>query len=72
MCSRCGSLLFPVGMIHHLLRKGNYSEQVGAGFPVSLAGVMKYLAAKVLDIARKKPGQQENLHHPASSATGYP
>nr|CAD7457430.1 unnamed protein product [Timema tahoe] len=43
---RCGSLLFPVGMIHHLLRKGNYSEQVGAGFPVSLAGVMKYLAAK--------------------------
>nr|CAD7400186.1 unnamed protein product [Timema cristinae] len=42
-------------MIHHLLRKGNYSEQVGAGFPVSLAGVMKYVAAKVLEIARKKP-----------------
>ena len=34
--SRAG-LQFPVGRIHRLLRKGNYSEQVGAGAPVYLA-----------------------------------
>ncbi|CAI9590704.1 unnamed protein product [Staurois parvus] len=33
--SRAG-LQFPVGRVHRLLRKGNYSERVGAGAPVYL------------------------------------
>ncbi|XP_065288877.1 histone H2A-like [Dermacentor albipictus] len=48
--SRAG-LQFPVGRIHRLLRKGNYSERVGAGAPVYLAAVLEYLAAEVLELA---------------------
>lgn len=48
--SRAG-LQFPVGRIHRHLRKGNYSERVGAGAPVYLAAVMEYLAAEVLELA---------------------
>ena len=48
--SRAG-LQFPVGRIHRLLRKGNYSERVGTGAPVYLAAVMEYLAAEVLELA---------------------
>lgn len=48
--SRAG-LQFPVGRIHRHLRKGNYSERVGAGAPVYLAAVMEYLCAEVLELA---------------------
>lgn len=44
-------LQFPVGRIHRFLRKGNYSERVGAGAPVYLAAVMEYLTAEVLELA---------------------
>lgn len=44
-------LQFPVGRIHRHLRKGNYSERVGAGAPVYLAAVMEYLTAEVLELA---------------------
>ncbi|GJQ66702.1 hypothetical protein Trydic_g19918 [Trypoxylus dichotomus] len=48
--SRAG-LQFPVGRIGRLLRKGNNAERVGAGAPVYLTAVMKYLAAEVLELA---------------------
>ena len=32
-------LQFPVGRIHRYLKRGNYSERVGAGAPVYLAAV---------------------------------
>ena len=48
--SRAG-LQFPVGRIHRLLRRGNYSERVGAGAPVYMAAAMEYLAAEVLELA---------------------
>ena len=46
--SRAG-LQFPVGRIHRLQRKGNFSELVGAGAPVYMAAVIDYLAAEVLE-----------------------
>ncbi|KAL2735181.1 histone H2A [Vespula squamosa] len=49
--SNKAGLHFPVGCIHRLLRKGNYTERVGAGAPVYLAAVMEYLAAEVLELA---------------------
>ncbi|XP_021071628.1 histone H2A type 1-H-like [Mus pahari] len=48
--SRAG-LQFPVGRLHRLLRKGNYSERVGAGAPVYLAAVLEYLTAEILELA---------------------
>ena len=48
--SRAG-LQFPVGRIHRLLRKGSYSDRVGAGAPVYLAAVLEYLTAEVLELA---------------------
>ncbi|KAM6490091.1 hypothetical protein JOM56_014410, partial [Amanita muscaria] len=37
-------LQVPVGRVHHLLKKGNYTQHVGAGAPVYLA---EYLTAKI-------------------------
>ncbi|XP_062514015.1 late histone H2A.2.2 [Corticium candelabrum] len=48
--SRAG-LQFPVGRMHRLLRKGHYSDRVGAGAPVYMAAVLEYLTAEVLELA---------------------
>lgn len=49
--SRRAGLNFPVGRIHRLMRKGNFSERIGAGTPVYLAAVLEYLIGEVLDLS---------------------
>ena len=44
-------LQFPVGRVHRLLRKGNYSERVGSGASVYLAAILEYLAAEILELS---------------------
>ena len=49
---RRAGLLFPVGRIHRLCRKGPWvGSRIGAGAPVYLAAVMEYLAAELLEQA---------------------
>ncbi|THV07028.1 histone-fold-containing protein [Dendrothele bispora CBS 962.96] len=44
-------LQFPVGRVHHLLKKGNHTQRVRAVPLVYLAAVLKYLAAEILELA---------------------
>ncbi len=49
--SHKAGLQFPVGRIARFLKKGKYSERVGAGAPVYLAAVLEYLTAEILELA---------------------
>lgn len=49
--SHKAGLQFPVGRISRFMKKGRYSERIGAGAPVYLAAVLEYLAAEVLELA---------------------
>merc|ERR1712188_90741 len=44
-------LQFPVGRVRRYLKAGKYATRIGSGAPVSLAAVMEYLAAEVLELA---------------------
>ena len=44
-------LQFPVGRIGRYLKKGKYATRLGAGAPVSLAAVLEYLCAEILELA---------------------
>jgi histone H2A len=61
LCSAKASLQFPVGHIHHLLKKGNYTQHVGAGAPLYLVAILEYLAAEILKLAGN--AAQDNKQH---------
>merc|ERR1712017_19672 len=44
-------LQFPVGRGRRYLKNGKYATRIGSGAPVSLAAVLEYLAAEVLELA---------------------
>lgn len=49
--SRRAGLQFPVGLIHFMLREGNYAEDVSNGSPVYLAAVLEYLVTEIVELA---------------------
>jgi histone H2A len=52
-------LVFPVGRVGSLLRKGKYSKRVGGAAPAYLTAVLEYLAAELLDLAGKNAKQNK-------------
>ena len=54
---------FSVGRIARYLKKGKYSERIGAGAPGYLAAVLGYLATEILELAGKGAAQLNGSKH---------
>src|SRR5947209_3192005 len=53
-------LIFPVGRIGSLLRRGRYARRVSRSSAVYLAAVLEYLTAELLELSAKAVAQQKN------------
>lgn len=51
-------IVFPIGRIGRLLRKGRYAARVGSAAPIFLAAVLEYITAEILELA----GNETKLH----------
>ena len=57
--SKKAGLIFPVGRIRSMLKKGRYTKRVGAAAPVYLTAVLEYLTAELLEISGKVAAQHK-------------
>ena len=53
-------LIFPVGRVGSLLRRGQYARRVGASSAVYLAAVVEYLVAELLELSVKAAEQTKS------------
>ena len=58
--SKKAGLIFPIGRVGSLLRRGQYARRVGASSAVYLAAVLEYLTAELLELTVKAAAQQKN------------
>lgn len=57
--SKKAGLIFPIGRVGSLLRRGQYARRVGASSAVYLAAVLEYLTAELLELTVKAAAQQK-------------
>ena len=53
-------LIFPVGRVGSLLRRGQYARRVGGSSGVYLAAVLEYLTAELLELTVKAAAQNKS------------
>jgi len=53
-------LIFPVGRVGSLLRRGQYARRVGESSAVYLAAVVEYLVAELLELSVKAAAQNKS------------
>ena len=51
LTSEKSDLIFPVGKIGKMLRKGSYSTRVSLKAAIAISAVVEYLCAEVLDVS---------------------
>ena len=66
--SRLG-LIFPVGRVGSLLRRGRYTKRTAAAAPVYLTAVLEYLTAELLELSGKVAAQQKKKRITPRSVT---
>lgn len=52
-------LIFPVGRIGRMLRKGQYARRIGASSAVYMAAVLEYLTAELLELTSKAVAEKK-------------
>lgn len=53
-------LIFPVGRVGSLLRKGQFARRIGASGAVYMTAVLEYLTAELLELTVKAQAQQKS------------
>ena len=56
--SEKSDLIFPVGRIGKMLRKGSYSTRVSLKAAIALSAVVEYICAEVLDVSAEQAIKQ--------------
>jgi len=62
-------LIFPIGRVGSLLRRGQYARRVGASGAVYLAAVLEYLTAELLELTVKAAASQKSASKRLSPRT---
>merc|ERR1719265_2078907 len=48
---------FPISKLAKFAKQGKYSDRIGQGVPVFMAGVLEYLTFEILELASNKAGE---------------